>query len=46
MESRARKIREKVNSSNWKHIPGELNPADIATREGRPIVLPVMVSWS
>ena len=40
MENRARKIREKGNSSSWRHIPGELNPADIATRECRPKVLP------
>ena len=40
MENRARKIREKGNSSSWRHIPGELNPADIAARECRPKVLP------
>ena len=34
-----RKIREKVDSSSWWHIPGELNPADIATCEDRPKVL-------
>ena len=37
---RVRKIREKVNSSSWRDIPGELNPADITTREFRPKVLP------
>ena len=40
MENRVRKIREKVNSSSWKHIPGELNPAHIAIHECRPKVLP------
>ena len=40
MENRVRKIREKVDSSSWRHISGELNPADIATRECRPKVLP------
>ena len=37
---RVRKIREKVDSGSWMHISGELNPADIATRECRPKVLP------
>ena len=40
MENRVRKIRENVENSSWRHIPGELNPADIATRECRPKVLP------
>ena len=41
MENRVKvKIREKVNSSSWRHIPGKLNPADIATRKCRPKVLP------
>ena len=40
VEKWVRKIREKVGSSSWKHISGELNPADIATRECRPKVLP------
>ena len=40
VENRVRKIREKVDSSSWRHISGELNPADIATREYRPKVLP------
>ena len=40
VENRVRKIREKVDSSSWRHISGELNPADIATREFRPKVLP------
>ena len=40
VENRVRKIREKVDSSSWRHISGELNPADIATREYRLKVLP------
>ena len=40
MENRVRKIREKVDSSIWRHISRELNPAHIATRECRPKVLP------
>ena len=40
VENRVRKIREKVDNSNWRHIPGELNPADIASRECRLKVLP------
>ena len=40
VEYRVRKIREKVDSGSWMHISGELNPADIATRECRPKVLP------
>ena len=40
VEYRVRKIREKVDSCSWIHISGELNPADIATRECRPKVLP------
>ena len=40
VENRVRKIREKVDSSSWRHISGELNPTDIATREYRPKVLP------
>ena len=43
MENTVRKIREKVDSSSWRHISGELNPADIATSECRPKVLPQ--SW-
>ena len=34
------KIRKKVNSSSWRHIPGKSNMADTATRECRPKVLP------
>ena len=37
--NRVIKIREKVDSSSWRHISGELNPADIATPECRPKVL-------
>ena len=40
VENRVRKIREKVDRSSLRHIPGEMNPADIATRECRPKVLP------
>ena len=40
MEKRVIKFREKVDSSSWIIIPGELNPADIATRECRPKMLP------
>ena len=39
MENRVRKIREKVESSRWRHIHGELNPADIARPKCRPKVL-------
>ena len=39
MENRVGKIRKTVNSSSWRHIPRELNPADIATRECWPKVL-------
>ena len=34
------KISGKVGSRSWKHITGALNPADTATRECRPNVLP------
>ena len=40
VENRVRKIREKVDRSSLRHIPGEMNPADIARRECRPKVLP------
>ena len=40
VENRVRKIREKVDSSSWGHIPGDLNAAEIATRECRPKVSP------
>ena len=40
MENRVRKIIEKFDSSSCRHISEELNPADIATREFRPKVLP------
>ena len=40
MENRVIKFREKVDSSSWIIIPGELNPADIATCECRPKMLP------
>ena len=40
VENRVGKIREKVDTSSWRHIPGKLNPADIATRECGPKVLP------
>ena len=43
IENIVRKIKEKVGNSSWRHIPGELNPSDIATRECRPKVLPQ--SW-
>ena len=33
VESRVRKIGEKVDSGSWRHIPLELNPADIAICE-------------
>ena len=40
VENRVGKIRENVDSSSWRHIPGELNPVDIATHECRSKVLP------
>ena len=40
VENRVIKFREKVDSSSWIIIPGELNPADIATCECRPKMLP------
>ena len=40
VENRVRKIREKVGSSRWRRISGELSPAYIVTRECRPKVLP------
>ena len=40
VENKFRKIREKVDSSSRRHIPGELNQADIATCECWPKVLP------
>ena len=40
VQNRVIKIREKANSSSWRHIPGELNSADIAARKCRPNVLP------
>ena len=40
MENRVRKIREKIDSSSWRHISVELSPTDIATLECRPKVLP------
>ena len=43
IKNRIRKIRVNVESSNWRHILGELNPADIPTRKFRPKVLPQ--SW-
>ena len=43
IENRIRKIRVNVESSNWRHILGELNPADIPTRKFRPKVL--LQSW-
>ena len=36
---RVRKTREIVDSNIWRHILGELNQVDIATRECRPKVL-------
>ena len=30
----------KHNQQGWRHVPGELNPDDIVTRDGRPKVLP------
>ena len=29
MENRVRKIRENVENSSWRHIPGELDAADM-----------------
>ena len=40
VENRVRKIGENIGRSSCRHIPGKLNPADIATRECRPKVLP------
>ena len=40
VENRVIKIRGKVDSNSCWHIPGELNPTDIATCECRPKVLP------
>ena len=39
-EKRTRKIRENIESSGKRHISRNLKPADIATRECRPKVLP------
>ena len=36
VQPRARKIREQVPAERWRHVPGILNPADIATREISP----------
>ena len=35
VENRVCKIREKTDIRCWRHVPGEQNPADLATREGR-----------
>ena len=32
VENRVVKIRKKSNNYNWRHVPGSINPADIATR--------------
>ena len=33
VQPRVNNIRKKVPANNWRHVPGEKNPADIATRE-------------
>ena len=35
VDNRVRQIRNFVDSSNWRHVPGELNPTYIPTRENR-----------
>ena len=34
VENRVNQIRDRVTCETWRHVPGELNPADLATREG------------
>ena len=34
VENRVNEIRDRVSCEMWRHVPGELNPADLATREG------------
>ena len=34
VENRVNLIRDRTSCDNWRHIPGDLNPADLATREG------------
>ena len=36
VQPRANKIRKKVPAKEWRHVPGDKNPADIATREISP----------
>ena len=35
VENRVTKIRSHVNKEFWRHVPGEINPADLATRAGK-----------
>ena len=34
VENRVNKIRDRVSVDSWRHVSGEVNPADLATREG------------
>ena len=45
VQPRARKIREIVPTSNWRHVPGPLNPADIPTREISPDMMTPDSVW-
>ena len=36
VQPRVRKSREQIPAEHWRHVPGVLNPADIATREISP----------
>ena len=36
IESRVNKIRDILPPEHWRHVPGDLNPADLATREIKP----------
>ena len=46
IENRVNKIRNLVKLESWRHIPGDINPADLATREGKVDDLLVQTWWS
>ena len=43
--NRVTSIQEVVPPDEWFHVPGEMNPADLATRAARPDLVPLSLWW-